>query len=185
MLWIKLYLLKIKNIQLDFLHLTSLLNLLRFLLFNVVYFDQRMHACACICMVKNNEKHQKSWKSTFFIMHMIGSWRKKRKKWLPKAGWHFFHDYQMFFTVFDHANATLLERVNIKKWKSTFFNMRTTGSWRKKRKKVCWLAIGSDSQKLVDNFFMIFNCFLQFLNMQIHVQACICWSKYTTIRSFW
>ena len=26
---------------------------------NVVYFNQRMHAWTCVCMVKNNEKHSK------------------------------------------------------------------------------------------------------------------------------
>ena len=25
---------------------------------NVVYFDQRMHACACVCMVENKRKHK-------------------------------------------------------------------------------------------------------------------------------
>ena len=34
--------------------------------------------------------------------------------------------------------------------KSTFCIMCTRGSWRKTKKKVCWSAIGSDFQKLVD-----------------------------------
>ena len=25
----------------------------------VVYFEERTHACACVCMVENNEKHSK------------------------------------------------------------------------------------------------------------------------------
>ena len=30
------------------------------------------------------------------------------------------------------------------------------------------------------NFLIIFKCFWSFLNMQMHAQACICWSKNTT-----
>ena len=35
--------------------------------FFVVYFDQQTHACACICMVENDEKHLKSWKKYLFM----------------------------------------------------------------------------------------------------------------------
>ena len=47
---------------------------------HVVYFDQRMHASTCICMVEINEKHSKIIKSTFSIMRTRGSWRKMKKK---------------------------------------------------------------------------------------------------------
>ena len=33
---------------------------------NVVYFDQRMHACACVHMVKNNEKRLNIIKKVLF-----------------------------------------------------------------------------------------------------------------------
>ena len=88
--------------------------------------------------------------------------------------------------------------------KSTFSIMHTRGSWRKTKKKVCWLAIGSDSQKLVDTQKLVahleFCCFLivflhdllmfmntnhfpmllSFSTMQMHTQVCVRWSKYTT-----
>ena len=32
----------------------------------VVYFNRQTHACACICMVENNERHYKSAKNNFF-----------------------------------------------------------------------------------------------------------------------
>ena len=60
------------------------------------------------------------------------------------------------------------------------------------KKKVCWSAIGSDSQKLVDTqklvahwefcctFFFISQCFWSFLTMRALAQACLRWSKYTT-----
>ena len=32
----------------------------------VVHFDQRMHACTCICMVEDNEKHLKTIKKVLF-----------------------------------------------------------------------------------------------------------------------
>ena len=65
----------------------------------VVYFDQRMHACACVCMVENDQKHKKMMKKV-------------------------------------HFSSCIREA-----------HVRLT---KKKEKKVCWSAIGSDSQKLVD-----------------------------------
>ena len=51
----------------------------------VVYFDQQTHACACVSMVENDEKHWKMIeKSTFFIMCTRGTREayeeKQRKK---------------------------------------------------------------------------------------------------------
>ena len=40
----------------------------------VVYFDQQTHACACVCMVENDEK------STFSIMPTRGSCEKHKEK---------------------------------------------------------------------------------------------------------
>ena len=34
-----------------------------------MYFDQQMHACACIRMVENDQKDSKSVKSTFFHVY--------------------------------------------------------------------------------------------------------------------
>ena len=46
-----------------------------------------------------------------------------------------------------HAFSWSKTMKNIQKsWKSTFSIMCTKGSWRKTKKKVCWSAIGSDSQ---------------------------------------
>ena len=52
----------------------------------VVYFGQRTHACACVCMVENNQKHSKMTKKYFFIMNTRGlqeayveKWRKTKK----------------------------------------------------------------------------------------------------------
>ena len=111
---------------------------------------------------------------------------------------------------------------NTQKWVKKYlfhhaYERHTRGLWRKQKKKVCWSAIGSDSQKLVntlklvahlefcgfytffymsnacewckcslkkdekDTFVMIFKCFWFFSTMQMHAQACICWSKYTTL----
>ena len=60
---------------------------------------------------------------------------------------------------------------------------------RKAKKKVCWSAIGSDSQKRVDTqmllFLLIFKCFWSFWTMRIHAQACVCWLKYTTYQTIW
>ena len=66
----------------------------------------------------------------------------------------------------------------------------------------CQPALGSHSQSLTNKLFssfifvsfmwashvhdekgtflLIFECFLSFSTMQTHVQACVCWSKYTT-----
>ena len=57
-----------------------------------------MHACACICMVKNNRKHSKIMKKVFLhepYMSLSHAWWKK----------YFFHDFQMFSIIFDHAQA--------------------------------------------------------------------------------
>ena len=73
-----------------------------------------------------------------------------------------------------HAFAWSKTIENTRKWvKSTFFIMHTRGSRealnekrRKTKKKVCWSAIGGDSQKLVDTQMLVANlefCFLFFL----------------------
>ena len=66
----------------------------------VVYFDQRMHACACVCMVENDQKHSKMSKKVPFSSctqeaHERLSMKNEEKsllvsdwEWLPKAGWH-------------------------------------------------------------------------------------------------
>ena len=65
----------------------------------VVYFDQQMHACACVRIVENDQKH----------------WKMKKKVPFP--------------------SCVLEAHVRLMK---------------KTKKKVCWSAIESDSQKLVD-----------------------------------
>ena len=41
----------------------------------VVYFDQRMHACACVHTVENDKKHQKWWKKYLFQLFLrFSSW---------------------------------------------------------------------------------------------------------------
>ena len=69
---------------------------------SVVYFDQRTHARACICIVKNNQKHSKTTKSTFFIIRTSGlcnaNEEKRRKKMI-------FECFQSFLTMRMHAFA--------------------------------------------------------------------------------
>ena len=44
----------------------------------VVYFDQRMHACSCIHMVKNNKKMLENYqKNTFFFGVLLLTQREK------------------------------------------------------------------------------------------------------------
>ena len=58
---------------------------------------------------------------------------------------------------------------HFKLWKSTFFIMRTRGSWRKTKKKVCWSAIESESQKLVDTQTLVAHLeFCSFLFFFLH-----------------
>ena len=68
---------------------------------------------------------------------------------------------------------------NIRKsWKKSLFHHTHE---RLTKKKVCWSAIESDSQSLVDAFLIIFLCFWSFLTVRTHAQACVRWSKYTTL----
>ena len=47
----------------------------------VVYFDQQMHACACVRMVENDQKHSKmSKKSIFFIISTRSSRKARQEK---------------------------------------------------------------------------------------------------------
>ena len=92
-------------------------------------------ANSCVCMVENDQKHLKmSKKSTFFIMHMRGTWEAYEAK---------------------------------------------------RRQKVCWSAIGSDSQKLVDTLKLVahleFCCFLYFfifLREPYVSLSCAWWKRY-------
>ena len=63
-----------------------------------VYFDQPTHACVCICMVKNEEKHKKIMKKEPFPSCILKAHVGRMKKKV------LFHDFLMFFIVFDHAN---------------------------------------------------------------------------------
>ena len=66
----------------------------------VVYFDQQMHACACVRMIKNDEKHCRMMKKVPFPSCPQEAHVRRMKKngeksllisdweWLPKAGWH-------------------------------------------------------------------------------------------------
>ena len=60
-------------------------------------------------------------------------------------------------------------------WK-TFKNHEHFSSWALHEPLVCMVKKGT--------FFMIFECLLLFSTMQTLAEACICWSKYTTIQWF-
>ena len=85
----------------------------------VVYFDQPTLACACICMVQNNENCQKS---TSFIVCRRGSCKvyveKPKKKFqmsnqrlgvnqplLSTIEKYFFYNFWVFYIVFNHAKT--------------------------------------------------------------------------------
>ena len=46
----------------------------------VVYFDQQMHACACVPMVENDKKHLKMMKKVFFFMRLTWASRAHGEK---------------------------------------------------------------------------------------------------------
>ena len=64
---------------------------------DVVYFDQLMHACACVRMVENGQKHQ-----TFFFVFLCKPLMCLSCTWWKR---YFFDHFPMFFIVFNHANA--------------------------------------------------------------------------------
>ena len=83
----------------------------------VVYFDQRTHACACICMVENNQKHSKirrlgvnqllgvtpnPWPTTFFFVFLREPLLSLSCAWWKR---YFFTHFRVFLIVFDHADA--------------------------------------------------------------------------------
>ena len=57
----------------------------------VVYFDQRLHACACLCMVENNKKTLKNCQNTKFQMS-------------TRFGSHSIADQQTVFFIFLQTN---------------------------------------------------------------------------------
>ena len=91
----------------------------------------------------------------------------------------------VYFDQHMHAFAWSKTIKNAQKWvkKSTFFIMRTRGSLRahkeKWKKKVCWSAIGSDSQKLVDTHFWVF------LIVCDHANACASMRSLVEIHNNW
>ena len=96
---------------------------------DVVYFDQQTHTCACVRMVKNDKKAFENEEKVPFLSCARGSCKTHEEKsllvsdweWLPKAGCSFgfllfffmrltwascAHDEKgTFFIILDHANA--------------------------------------------------------------------------------
>ena len=83
----------------------------------VLYFDQQMHACACVRMVENYKKHLKMMKK---IPLSSSTWEKRRKKFFAficepyvslLSAWrkrYFFHHFRMFLIVFEQSTQSFL-----------------------------------------------------------------------------
>ena len=93
-----------------------------------------MHACACVCMVENDQKHRKMMKKHLFIhaherlifslFFSCVSLVRKMKKVL-------FNNFLMFFILFDHANACAcwLKYTTLNIWQN-FPSKNSSGSGR-------------------------------------------------------
>ena len=118
----------------------------------VVYFDQRTHACVCICMRLHGQKWWKTFenhdKSTFFFMHTRGSCKANEEK-RPAFGCQ---------PSFGSHSQSLTSKLF-----SSFFFMSLLLAWWKRY------------------FFHDFWMFILFSTMEMHAQACVGWSNYTTI----
>ena len=87
----------------------------------------------------------------------------------------------VYFDQGTHAFARLKTIENIRKsWKKFLFF--STWASHLHDAKLTWASRAHDGK---GTFFIIFQCFSSFLTMQTHAQACVGWSKYTTVAWYW
>ena len=114
-------------------------------------------ANACLGMhlhgLKQPKKHSKMMKKVPCVMHMKRPCRKKNSKWVTS------------FWVSTSFGSNSQSQTN-KKFSSFFFVSL-----------LCATCVHDENV----TFFIIFECFLLFLTMRTHAQACILWSKYTIL----
>ena len=72
----------------------------------VVYFDQQTHACACVRMVENDQKHKKIMKKVPFCSCTPEAHERLTKKNKEKIIMYAnLVNFGVFLIVFDHVNA--------------------------------------------------------------------------------
>ena len=125
----------------------------------VVYFDQRTHACACVCMVENDKNIQKWWKKYLSSCAREAQVRPMKKN-EEKVFVLFFYVCLLCPTSPPRSHTDLVPCVSVYtlKWRKSLL----VSNWE-------WLPI------------IIFQCFSSFSTKRTHGQACVCWSKYTTV----
>ena len=159
---------------------------------DVVYFDQQMHACACVRMVGKQWKTFKNHeKSTFTIMGTTGSCKAHKQKWrkklvgqglgvTPKSWWHQKAGCSfiilLFLIIFDCFSTWASHEANQKsKWATSFWVQPAFGSHSQSLTNklfssflfVC-LTWASRMHDKKDTLFMIFEWFSLFSLVKIH-----------------